>query len=302
MLNDGTRLHITAGRHPVVEQMLVEPFIPNDVQVDTAQEQILLITGPNMSGKSVLLRQVALIVLLAQIGAFVPAEHAEIGLVDRIFTRIGAQDDIATGQSTFMVEMTETAALLSQSSPRSLIVLDEVGRGTSTYDGMAIAQALVEYMHNEPRLQCRTLFATHYHELTDLEAVLPRTSNYHMAAVERDERVVFLYELRRGKADRSYGIHVAELAGIPRPVTKRAGELLAQFEQRTATPGGSAAAAAPPTPAPPAAGQQLSLFDMAPNPVVEYIKRLHINELTPIEALTRLYELQKLALSSADEH
>lgn len=279
-----------------------------------------------VSHNSTVLRQVALIVLMAQIGSFVPAEYAEVGLVDRIFTRIGAQDDIATGQSTFMVEMTETAALLLQSTRRSLIILDEVGRGTSTYDGMAIARAVVEYIHNEPRLGCRTLFATHYHELTALEGVLQRVRNYHMAAVEKDGQVVFLYELRRGGADRSYGIHVAELAGIPREVTARARALLAELEgRRSQTPQDAQTAAeserdAPerladdnaPTddrearsvePARPSARSsarrqpqtQLSLFDVAPHPVLEYLRRLNINELTPLEALNLLYELQKLA-------
>lgn len=259
-----------------------------------------------VSHNSTCLRQVALIVLLAQIGSFVPAEAAEIGLADRIFTRIGAQDDIATGQSTFMVEMTETAALLLQSSRRSLIILDEVGRGTSTYDGMAIARAVIEYIHNNPRLQCRTLFATHYHELTVLEELLPRVRNYHMAAVEKDGRVVFLYELRRGGADRSYGIHVAELAGIPRAVIRRASELLAELEQRAAGAAQQPAQAQQPAassqqqPAQ-AAAAQLSLFDIAPNPVVEYLKRLNVNELTPVEALTKLYELQKLAQTPVDQ-
>src|SRR5262249_9231458 len=236
-LHDDTRLRIVAGRHPVVEQMLDEPFVPNDATLDTEENQLLIVTGPNMAGKSTVLRQVALIVLLAQIGSFVPADAAEIGIVDRIFTRIGAQDDIATGRSTFMVEMTETAALLIQSSRRSLIILDEVGRGTSTYDGMAIARAGIEYIHNEPRLGCRTLFATHHHDPTELDDVLPRVKNYHMAAVEQDGRVVFLHELRRGGADRSYGIHVAELAGIPRPVIRRASELLAELEHGGQGPG-----------------------------------------------------------------
>lgn len=309
-LEANTRLLISGGRHPVVERVLDEAFVPNDTTLDTTEQQLLVITGPNMAGKSTVLRQVALIVLMAQVGSFVPAEAATIGLVDRIFTRIGAQDDIATGQSTFMVEMTETAALLAQSSRRSLIILDEVGRGTSTYDGMAIARAVVEYIHNEPRLQCRTLFATHYHELTALEQVLPRVRNYHMAAVEQEGRVVFLYELRRGGADRSYGIHVAELAGIPRPVIRRASELLVELEnrgqgqskstrstngqepvEREVVPAAEPTAPPPsPDPAPPP-----SLFDIAPNPVVEYLKRLNVNELTPIEAMTKLYELQKLA-------
>lgn len=301
-LNDSTALEISGGRHPVVEQRLDESFIANDTTLDTSDCQIMLITGPNMAGKSTVMRQVALIVLMAQIGSFVPADAATIGLVDRIFTRIGAQDDIATGQSTFMVEMTETAALLVQSTRRSLIVLDEVGRGTSTYDGMAIARAVVEYIHNEPRLGCRTLFATHYHELTELEQTLPRVHNYHMAAVEQEDGVVFLHELRRGGVDRSYGIHVAELAGIPRAVIRRANELLAKLEQYRRAPHPNGAAAAMPQPerkrreaVPPEQIGQLALFDIAPSPAIELLRRLNINELTPLEALTKLYELQQLA-------
>lgn len=312
-LYDDTRLRIVGGRHPVVEQTLDETFVPNDIEMDTGTRQICLITGPNMSGKSTVLRQVALIVLMAQIGSFVPADAAEIGLVDRIFTRIGAQDDIATGRSTFMVEMTETAALLAQSTRRSLIILDEVGRGTSTYDGMAIAQAVIEYIHNEPRLGCRTLFATHYHELTDLERTLPRLENYHMAATEQDGRVVFLHELRPGGADRSYGIHVAELAGIPQPVIRRASELLAELERRAprsaplvgpprgddrrsagrASSSVTGAARSEQGRTPP--DGQLSLFDLAPGPVIEMLRRIDINQLTPLEALNKLHELQKLA-------
>ncbi len=291
-LNMSTRLQIRGGRHPVVEQMIPETFVANDTLIDSENEQVLIITGPNMSGKSTVMRQVALIVLLAQIGAFVPAEAAEVGLVDRIFTRIGAQDDIATGQSTFMVEMTETAALLVQSSRRSLIILDEVGRGTSTYDGMAIARAVVEYIHNEPQLQCRTLFATHYHELTALEESLARVRNFHMAAIEQGEHVVFLHQLREGGADRSYGIHVAELAGIPRPVIQRASELLTELE---ANRHDQPAPVSTPTLTPPPRNGQLSLFDLAPNPVIEYLRRLKINDLTPLEALNRLAELQRLA-------
>ncbi|RRR78123.1 MAG: DNA mismatch repair protein MutS [Candidatus Viridilinea halotolerans] len=332
-LSEDTALRIVAGRHPVVEQVLNDRFVANDLTLDTTSEQLLIITGPNMSGKSTVLRQVALIVLMAQIGSFVPAEAAEVGLVDRIFTRIGAQDDIATGQSTFMVEMTETAALLLQSTPRSLIILDEVGRGTSTYDGMAIARAVVEYIHNEPRLGCRTLFATHYHELTALENELPRLRNYHMAAIEQAGQVVFLHELRRGSTDRSYGIHVAELAGIPSSVITRASALLRDLESnrqslrapqaqdqdadsaaQTSPPSlpvhGASSSLAPhgpqtppppatpltePTDLPPLASGQLSLFDLAPNPVVTYLRRLRLNEITPLEALMKLHELQKLA-------
>jgi DNA mismatch repair protein MutS len=284
-LVDEPRLTIVAGRHPVVEQHRSGQFIPNSLTLD-ANRQIAIITGANMTGKSTVMRQMALIVLMAQIGSFVPAERAEIGLVDRIFTRIGAQDDIATGQSTFMVEMTETAAILAQCTSQSLIILDEVGRGTSTYDGMAIAQALVEYLHNDPRMRCRTLFATHYHELTQLDQSLSRLINLHMAAMEHKGEVVFLHELRPGGADRSYGIHVAQIAGIPRSVTKRAGELLRQFEQ------GHVSTKLP--------VQQSSLFDAPPassepHPVVEALRQLNPNELTPIEALTRLYALVKQA-------
>jgi DNA mismatch repair protein MutS len=248
-----------------------------------------------MAGKSTVLRQVALIVLMAQIGSFVPADAAEIGLFDRIFTRIGAQDDIATGQSTFMVEMTETAALLLQSTRRSLIILDEVGRGTSTYDGLAIARAVLEYIHNEPRLGCRTLFATHYHELTALEGLLPRVRNYHMAATEQQGSVVFLHEFRQGGADRSYGIHVAELAGIPRAVIRRANELLADLEGRP-LPERRQSAVRRSVPA--ASDQQIPLFSPPPtHPAVELLRQLRVNELTPLEALTKLYELQKLSES-----
>ncbi len=297
-LNESTNLYISGGRHPVVEQALGDIFVPNDIQTNTEDQQLLIITGANAAGKSTVLRQVALIVLLAQIGSFVPANEAEIGLVDRIFTRIGAQDDIATGRSTFMVEMTETAALLVQSSRRSLIILDEVGRGTSTYDGMAIARAVVEYIHNEPRLQCKTLFATHYHELTALEEILPRIRNYHMAAVEQEGKVLFLYELRRGGADKSYGIHVAELAGIPRAVIRRATELLAELEgkdreklaKKEISQADSVESSEENTPQP-----QISFADTISNPVLEYLRRLNIHELTPIEAMTKLYELQKLA-------
>ncbi|GAB4118347.1 MAG: hypothetical protein Fur005_29710 [Roseiflexaceae bacterium] len=294
LFND-TRLRISQGRHPVVERMLDESFIPNSIDLDTDLQQLLIVTGPNMAGKSTVLRQVALIVLMAQIGSFVPADAAEIGLVDRIFTRIGAQDDIATGQSTFMVEMTETAALLLQSTRRSLIILDEVGRGTSTYDGLAIARAVLEYIHNEPRLGCRTLFATHYHELTALEGLLPRVRNYHMAATEQQGNVVFLHEFRQGGADRSYGIHVAELAGIPRAVIRRANELLADLEGRP-LPERRQSVVRRSVPA--ASDQQIPLFSPPPiHPAVELLRQLRVNELTPLEALTKLYELQKLSES-----
>ncbi|MGQ9586554.1 MAG: DNA mismatch repair protein MutS, partial [Anaerolineae bacterium] len=280
-LTDGERIDIIAGRHPVVELTLRdEPFVPNDVHL-TPEESILLITGPNMSGKSTYLRQVALIVLMAQIGSFVPADSAEIGLVDRIFTRIGAQDEIYAGRSTFMVEMLETANILHHATSRSLLVLDEIGRGTSTYDGISIAWAVVEYLHNHPRLRCKTLFATHYHELIALEEVLPRVRNYNVAVAEDGEKIVFLRRIVPGGADRSYGIQVAQLAGLPRQVIQRAMEILTNLEQNS-----HRAPGAPARPQP----QQLALFSLS-DPVAEEIEALDIATMTPLEALNKLYEL-----------
>ncbi len=276
-------LHIIAGRHPVVElAQRDEPFVPNDAHL-SADEQILVITGPNMSGKSTFIRQVALIVLMAQIGSFVPADQACIGLVDRIFARIGAQDEISAGQSTFMVEMVETANLLNHATPRSLLILDEVGRGTSTYDGISIAWAVVEHIHNHPRLRCRTLFATHYHELTQLADLLPHVRNYNVAVAEEKDRVVFLRRIVPGGADRSYGIHVAQLAGLPRPVIRRAQEILEELEQEARTPGTARRTIEV---------RQLPLFTLS-NPVLEELQRLDVSAMTPLEAISKLYELQK---------
>jgi DNA mismatch repair protein MutS len=285
-LTENDDLHVVAGRHPVVElTMREEPFVPNDVKL-SGEEAILIITGPNMSGKSTFIRQVALIVLMAQIGSFVPADQATIGLVDRIFTRIGAQDEISAGQSTFMVEMVEAAYILNHATSRSLIVLDEIGRGTSTYDGISIAWSIVEYIHNHPRLGAKTLFATHYHELTDLERILPRVRNYNVAVSEEGDRVVFLHHIVPGGADKSYGIHVAQLAGMPRPVVHRAEEILDQLEREAArTPG---------KPQRKVEVLQLPLFGTS-SPALEALKSLDVNALTPIEALTRLYELQNMA-------
>jgi DNA mismatch repair protein MutS len=284
-LGDGDELHIVAGRHPVVEvTQREEPFVPNDAQL-SADGAILIITGPNMAGKSTYLRQVALIVLMAQIGSFVPADEARIGLVDRIFTRIGAQDEISAGQSTFMVEMVETANLLNHATPRSLLVLDEVGRGTSTYDGISIAWAVVEHIHNHPGLRCKTLFATHYHELTQLADLLPHVRNYNVAVAEEKGKVVFLRRIVPGGADRSYGIHVAQLAGLPRPVIHRAEEILADLEQEARAPGSARRTVEV---------RQLPLFAMT-NPVVEELKRLDVSGMTPLEAISKLYELQKEA-------
>jgi len=282
-LTDADEIEIAAGRHPVVERTLSETrFVPNDLKLD-ADTRILIVTGPNMAGKTVYLRQSALIVLMAQIGSFVPAERARIGLVDRIFTRIGAQDDIAAGQSTFMVEMVETANILHHASARSLIVLDEIGRGTSTYDGLSIAWAVVEYLHNHPRLKSKTLFATHYHELIALAETLPHVRNVNVAVAEEGDRVVFLHKIVEGGADRSYGIHVAQLAGLPKPVIHRAEEILQELEQGEWTH-------APTQPA--SAVQQLSLF-VTESPVLKELKSLDVDALSPLEALTKLYELKK---------
>ncbi len=275
-------LDIRDGRHPVVEHTLHEErFVPNDVTFEEG-ERIRIITGPNMSGKSTVLRQVALTALMAQMGSFVPAASARIGLVDRIFTRIGAQDEIHAGQSTFMVEMVEVANILHHATRRSLLILDEVGRGTSTYDGLSIAWAVVEYIHNHPRLRAKTLFATHYHELTQLADLLPGVRNYNVAVSEADGKVVFLHKIVPGGADRSYGIHVAQLAGLPRPVIQRAQEILEQLEASS----GRAVQIDPQAP------QQLALFPET-NPLLEELRGLDVNSLTPIEALNRLYEWQK---------
>jgi DNA mismatch repair protein MutS len=275
-------LDIREGRHPVVEQSLKsERFVPNDITFEKG-EVVRVITGPNMSGKSTYLRQAALIVLMAQVGSFVPASSAKIGLVDRIFTRIGAQDEIHAGQSTFMVEMIEAANILHHATARSLLILDEIGRGTSTYDGVSIAWAVVEYIHNHPQLRAKTLFATHYHELTQLADLLPGVRNYNVAVTEADGKVVFLHKIVPGGADRSYGIHVAQLAGLPRPVVQRAGEIMAELEKSS----GKAVRINP------HAAQQAALFPET-SPLLEELKGLDVNGLSPIEALNKLFEWQR---------
>jgi len=284
VLTDEDEIEIIAGRHPVVELIhREEPFVPNDTRLNS-EERILIITGPNMSGKSTYLRQVALIVLMAQIGSFVPADEARIGLVDRIFTRIGAQDEIWAGQSTFMVEMVEMANILHHATNRSLLILDEIGRGTSTYDGMSIAWAVVEYIHNHPRLRAKTLYATHFHELTELANLLPRVRNYNVAVAEEGDRVIFLHKIVPGGADRSYGIHVAQLAGLPKTVIRRAQEILEQLERDSRR--------APIKPRRIAEVRQLALFPET-SPIVEELKKLDIESMTPLEALNKLYELQQ---------
>ena len=286
-LTEDNVLHIEAGRHPVVEKLLADTtrYVANHSDFDSAA-RVHIITGPNMSGKSTYIRQVAIITLMAQIGSYVPADSATIGLVDRIFARIGAQDEIHAGQSTFMVEMVETARLLSGSTERSLLILDEIGRGTSTYDGLAIARSVIEYIHNNPRLNCRTLFATHYHELTELPNILPRTINYNVAVAERGEDIVFLHKVSPGGADQSYGVHVAQLAGMPRSVVERARELLVQLEQD----GSDFALRRPKNDR-----KQLSFFDAPGNPALDALRSLEVDNLSPLEALTQLYELKRMA-------
>jgi len=281
-VHEGSELEINEGRHPVVEQLLrSDRYIPNDVIFEKG-EIVRVITGPNMSGKSTYLRQTALIVLMAQMGSFVPAASANIGLVDRIFTRIGAQDEIHAGQSTFMVEMVEAANILHHATTRSLLILDEIGRGTSTYDGLSIAWGIIEYIHNHPQLRAKTLFATHYHELTQLAELLPGVRNYNVAVSEADGNVVFLHKIIAGGADRSYGIHVAQLAGLPAPVIGRANEIMAELERSS----GRAVRIDP------HAAQQIALFPET-NPLLGELKDLDVNSLSPIEALNKLFEWQK---------
>ena len=293
-LDTDNKIIINQGRHPVVERSLVDTtFIPNDAHLSNDDAQLVVLTGPNMSGKSTYLRQVALIVLLAQIGSFVPASSATVGLVDRVFTRIGAGEDIAAGRSTFMVEMVETANILNNATPHSLIILDEIGRGTSTYDGLSIAQAVVEYIHNYPKLGAKTLFATHYHELVELAGVLPRVKNFNVAVSEEGGEVVFLYKILPGGVDKSYGIHVAKLAGLPRSVVHRAREVLEGLEEDSSKAGRSPRGRRRPKEAGP---QQLPLLGQK-SPLLEEMEKLDIDSLTPLEAITKLYELQKKARS-----
>jgi len=294
-IDEGDTIEIAAGRHPVVELSSDEPFVPNDTQL-SPDASIHILTGPNMSGKSTYLRQTALIVLMAQIGSFVPAEVAHIGVVDRIFTRIGASDEIHRGQSTFMVEMVETANILHHATRRSLLVLDEIGRGTSTYDGLAIAWSVIEYLHNHPAVQAKTLFATHYHELTDLSERLPHVVNYQVAVDDRGEQVVFLHRILPGKADRSYGVHVAQMAGLPKQVIHRAEEILDDLEQSGAAGPRRLGEVVSRSGGRPVA-LQVGLFADA-HPAVEVLRGMDLNHLTPLDALNRLYELQKLARES----
>jgi DNA mismatch repair protein MutS len=289
-LEDSGDLEIVAGRHPVIEEQGLgggDRFVPNDLYLNSTSHTILVLTGPNMGGKSTYLRQAALIVILAQMGSFVPARSARLGLVDRVFTRIGASDNLARGRSTFMVEMTETAAILHTATPRSLILLDEVGRGTSTYDGLAIAWAAIEYLH--ARTRAKTLFATHYFELTELADQLTGVKNYHVSVKETGGGIVFLRKVEPGAADRSYGIEVAKLAGLPNEVIERAREVLNEHENAERQLMGQLAGddSRPPLPA------QLTIFTPISQPVLEKLREVDLNRLTPLEALNLLAELKK---------
>ena len=285
-LHDGFALTMKASRHPVIERLMPrEAFMPNDVHFDQT-ERLLLVTGPNMAGKSTILRQIGLCVVLAQLGGFIPADAARLGVVDRLFTRVGASDNLARGQSTFMVEMAETSAILHGATARSLVLLDEIGRGTSTYDGVAIAWAVSEHLHD--RVGCKTMFATHYHELMQLPEKLQHARNYNVLVREAGDRVVFLHRLAPGGTDRSYGVHVAELAGLPNAVVKRAREVLARLEEEHRVVPGA-------PPAPPDPGQLPLFAEAPPHPVVDDLRALDLDTMTPIEALNRLAELQKKA-------
>lgn len=287
---------INGGRHPVVERSLGgDGFVPNDTYLCNNDTQLIILTGPNMSGKSTYLKQVALIVLLTQIGSFVPTDSATIGIVDRIFTRIGASEDLAAGQSTFMVEMVEAANILNNATSKSLIILDEIGRGTSTYDGLSIAWAVAEFIHNHPRLRAKTLFATHYHELIELASFLPRVKNFNVAVVEEEGKVVFLRKVVPGGADKSYGIHVAQLAGLPASVVHRAQEILAKLESSQPRQAQEQIKLAHRL-----TKQQLPLFGDK-SPLIDEIGQLDVDSLSPLEAITKLYELRRKALNGGGE-
>ncbi len=307
IIDEGNAIDIKAGRHPVIEKQLPvgEEYIPNDVFLDNETQQIMMITGPNMAGKSALLRQTALIMLMAQAGSFVPAESVKAGYVDKVFTRVGASDNISSGESTFMVEMNEAAGILNNMTPRSLVLFDELGRGTSTYDGISIAQAIVEYIHEMPRARAKTLFATHYHELNDMEATFPRIKNFNVSVKEIDGKVIFMRKLVPGGSEHSFGIHVAKLAGMPPVVVERANDIMKELESGSRGASASAVKAEPTPPVKTAKptkksnvdGIQLSFFNLE-DPVLmqirDEIKRIDINTLTPIEALNKLNEIKKI--------
>ena len=285
-LSNKPLLDIKGGRHPVVEQLLpaTEKFIPNDLSMNSQPNQIHLLTGPNMAGKSTYLRQVGLITLMAQIGSFVPAKRAKIGIVDRLFTRVGASDNLAGGESTFLVEMNEAANILNNATDRSLILLDEIGRGTATFDGLSLAWAITEYLHNSEGLAARTLFATHYHELTDLETTLDRLENHHVEVKEFGDTIVFLRSVAKGPGDKSYGIHVAKMAGLPNTVIHRASEILNHHIEQSVKSG---------TSAPPETSNQLTFFHEQELKLRKRLNEIDVNSMTPLEALRSLDELKK---------
>ncbi|HBT85172.1 MAG TPA: DNA mismatch repair protein MutS, partial [Porphyromonadaceae bacterium] len=295
-VNESYVIDIKKGRHPVIERQLPvdEPYVSNDVYLDNDKQQILIITGPNMSGKSALLRQTALITLMAQIGSYVPAESAKIGLVDKIFTRVGASDNISLGESTFMVEMNEAANIMNNLSDRSLVLFDELGRGTSTYDGISIAWAIVEYIHENPKARAKTLFATHYHELNEMEKTFKRIKNYNVSVKEIDKRVIFMRKLVPGGSEHSFGIHVARMAGMPQSITKRADTILSQMENSNRRgdikkPIDDFVEKQE--------GYQLSFFQLD-DPILSQVRdeiiNLDVNNLTPIDALNKLNEIKKI--------
>jgi DNA mismatch repair protein MutS len=291
-MHDGDEIHALEARHPIVERHVTDAFVPNDVMLNGTDRQLVVLTGPNMGGKSTYLRQVALLSLLAQAGSFVPARSAKLAVVDRIFARVGASDNITRGQSTFMVEMQETATILHAATSRSLVILDEIGRGTATFDGLSLAWAVAEHLVSNDRARPKTIFATHYHELTDLADALPGVVNAHVAAREYKDEIVFLHKIVAGRSDRSYGIHVAQLAGLPPAVVRRAAEILKSLERDELARGGR-----PSLSGGPAASQQLGLFQAPtePDPIVQRLRAIDVNRLTPLEALALLAELKREA-------
>ncbi|HLA94092.1 MAG TPA: DNA mismatch repair protein MutS, partial [Pyrinomonadaceae bacterium] len=292
VLHDGDEIEVKNGRHPVVEAFIGDSFIPNDLYLNNSTDRLLIVTGANMGGKSTILRQIALIQILAQIGSFVPAASARLPIVDRIWTRVGASDDLASGRSTFMVEMTETAAILHNSTPRSLILLDEIGRGTSTFDGLSIAWAVAEYLHNSPEHAAKTLFATHYHELTELAENLPGAKNYQISATEKDGEVVFLHKLIQGKASKSYGIAVARLAGLPQSVIERAKDVLTRLEKYELAVFADESAKGLAMAAGRKAASQTSLFDLANETAINELRNASVDTMTPEDGLNLLRDLR----------
>jgi DNA mismatch repair protein MutS len=291
-ISDTETLEIKEGRHPVIERQLAhgEQYVPNDIYLDNDTQQIIIITGPNMAGKSALLRQTALIVLMAQMGSFVPASFARIGIIDKVFTRVGASDNLSKGESTFMVEMTETASILNNLSDRSLVLMDEIGRGTSTYDGVSIAWSIVEYLHNHPTFKAKTLFATHYHELNQLAADFPKIKNFNVSVKEVGDKVLFMRKLKPGGSEHSFGIHVAQMAGMPNPIVLRAAEIMSHLEQDKSVKSGKDTMKSIPK-----NNYQLSMFEIDPKfkEAKEMIEKVDINSISPIEALLKLHEIKK---------